>query len=503
MKKQRKWCALSVLVSGILMLAVPAGVQAAGRIPVIEENGILPAGDQDQRKDFGTLTEAAKTLRKAMLERKGEITLRVKSASSDTAALFNQLYYDMVLQDSPELPQGGDYLKQNIREYGLTGSSLKYEDDANYYHTITVEIHYNSTAQEEKEVDKAVKSIAGTLKLSTKADDEKIKAVYDYVTSHVTYDEASVEKDDPRAHTAWSAIKLGKAVCQGYTNLVYRLMREADVPVRIVSGTALQNGVETPHSWNIVEINGRWYNLDATWDSTLSGGNDQKYQYFLKSAAEFPGHVCDKEFNTPEFKAKHPLSANSYAKYQPVVQKVTGLKVTPSTTSVKLTWKKLSGVSQYRVLQATSADGLRYKVAAVVKTNSATVKKLKAGTSYQFMVSVYDPKTGDDITYSDPVKVVTIPATVSLSSVKTASKSITASWKKVSPCTGYQLQYSTSSKFTSSTTKTVSLSSKTVSRKITSLKKGKKYYVRVRSYVTVDKKKTYGSWSKAKSITCK
>lgn len=99
------------------------------------------------------------------------------------------------------------------------------------------------------------------------------------------------------------------------------------------------------------------------------------------------------------------------------------------------------------------------------------------------------------------------PKSTSLSSVKAGSKKLTVKWKKqTSQITGYQIQYSTSSNFTSPKTVTVSKSG-TTSNTISKLKSKKKYYVRVRTYknVKVDDKTTkiYSSWSKSKSIKTK
>ncbi len=68
----------------------------------------------------------------------------------------------------------------------------------------------------------------------------------------------------------------------------------------------------------------------------------------------------------------------------------------------------------------------------------------------------------------------------------------------VSTADGYQIAYSTSKKFTSKTTKKV----KTTKTKkvISSLKKNKTYYVKVRAYKLVDGKKVYGSWSTIKKV---
>lgn len=92
------------------------------------------------------------------------------------------------------------------------------------------------------------------------------------------------------------------------------------------------------------------------------------------------------------------------------------------------------------------------------------------------------------------------PAAVKLSSVKNiSSKSIKVTWKKKSGVTGYQVQYSTSSKMKSAKTVTVK-KAKTTSVTISKLKKGKKYYVRVRAYTKKNGKTKYTAWSAKKSI---
>ena len=96
----------------------------------------------------------------------------------------------------------------------------------------------------------------------------------------------------------------------------------------------------------------------------------------------------------------------------------------------------------------------------------------------------------------------------SISKLTKGSKSFKAKWKKVSGISGYQIQYSTSSKFTKKTTKSKTVSkSKTTSATVKKLKAKKKYYVRIRTYKNVNFNgktvKVYSSWSKAKSIKTK
>ena len=88
-----------------------------------------------------------------------------------------------------------------------------------------------------------------------------------------------------------------------------------------------------------------------------------------------------------------------------------------------------------------------------------------------------------------------IPST-SISSIKVKNEAITVKWKKKSGITGYQIQYSTNSKFKKNNKKIKIKNSKTVSKKITGLNPTQKYYVRIRTY----KGKKYSSWSKKKCI---
>ena len=86
--------------------------------------------------------------------------------------------------------------------------------------------------------------------------------------------------------------------------------------------------------------------------------------------------------------------------------------------------------------------------------------------------------------------------TTTITSVKAQSKAFTVKWKKKSSITGYQIQYSTNSKFKKGNKSIKIKSAKTGSKKITKLKAAKKYYVRIRTY----KGKKYSKWSKVKSI---
>lgn len=99
------------------------------------------------------------------------------------------------------------------------------------------------------------------------------------------------------------------------------------------------------------------------------------------------------------------------------------------------------------------------------------------------------------IAFPTTVLAASMPTTT-ITSVKSQSKAFTVKWKKKSGITGYQIQYSTNSKFKKENKSVKIKNAKTVSKKITKLKVAKKYYVRIRTY----KGKKYSKWSKVKSI---
>ncbi len=181
--------------------------------------------------------------------------------------------------------------------------------------------------------------------------------------------------------------------------------------------------------------------------------------------------------------------------------KVKSLKVSKTATSyIKLTWKKVTGAEGYKVSYST--DGKKWKTLTTEK-NSLTVKKLKAGQSYRFKVCATAGKYSGS--YSSQLKTATKVSQAKLKTVKSSkSGTLTATWSKPGGADGYQLYLSTSKKFTSKTTKKVTVKKgKTVKTTVKSLKKNKTYYVKIRGYKTVNDKKVYGSFSTVKSVRVK
>ena len=98
------------------------------------------------------------------------------------------------------------------------------------------------------------------------------------------------------------------------------------------------------------------------------------------------------------------------------------------------------------------------------------------------------------------------PKSTTISKLTKAAKAVTVKWKKqalkmsTSRITGYQIQLATNSKFTKGK-KTVNVAGYSkISKKVTGLKGGKRYYVKIRTYKKIGSAKYYSKWSGAKSV---
>lgn len=120
------------------------------------------------------------------------------------------------------------------------------------------------------------------------SDYDKAKALHDYLCNTTDYDHRVDNGNMPfQSYTAYGALLNQYAVCSGYGYAYELLLQEVGIPVEYVSGKA--KGMN--HGWNIVQIDGEWYHVDATWDTPSRSDGDAPYMtYFLKSDNYFLSH---------------------------------------------------------------------------------------------------------------------------------------------------------------------------------------------------------------------
>lgn len=142
----------------------------------------------------------------------------------------------------------------------------------------------------------------------------------------------------------------------------------------------------------------------------------------------------------------------------------------------------------------------------VLKQHKAVAATLKAAGSIEYWECTECHKLFSDAKGTKETKLAdtVIPKGTSIAKLTAAKKGFTAKWtKQASYTTGYQLQYALNSKFTSGQ-KTVNVAgASVVTKKIAKLKAKKKYYVRIRTYRTINGKTYYSAWSPAKTVKTK
>ncbi len=165
-------------------------------------------------------------------------------------------------------------------QFFFVGNTYSYEgyrvDDTDYYDTFCVTFLMDAAARKIA-AQKLENTVSALLALvPADADDYATeRALHDALTARVSYDREVADgtvsaAQRPHAFSAYGALVDGQAVCEGYARAMQLLLQRAAIPCTLVSGTA--DG--TAHMWNTVEIDGRSYHLDATWNDA-----DDKLQH--------------------------------------------------------------------------------------------------------------------------------------------------------------------------------------------------------------------------------
>lgn len=189
--------------------------------------------------------------------------------------------------------EDGDYLHANSL---ISAHWYKYTLtlDGGKYVFLEYVITYRTTTEEEAAVTRAINEVKPSLIKDT--DYETLKAIHDYICENTTYDHYAAENNTPQKSTAYSLLINHRCVCSGYASTFYRIARELGLNVRYTRSAKLN------HAWNSVELNGKWYYIDCTFDdiddavdgdnSTVTNQNTV-YNYFLKGSGDFTNHEAD------------------------------------------------------------------------------------------------------------------------------------------------------------------------------------------------------------------
>ncbi len=279
---------------------------------------------------YSDLDMAAGNLRESLVQRDLEmITVPVYMDAYDYYEAKNIVSYIFTMSFAHTgIGNEGDYLRWHWASYG---SGWGYDNGVlNCYYIFT----YYTSAEQETLMNTQVPSVLESLNLEGKTDYQKFFAIYEYITHNITYDYANLEDDSyTLKYSAYAALIDKTAVCQGYANLLYRMLLTCGIDCRLIAGIGGSGDNSGPHAWNIVRLGNLYYNVDSTWDAGgvdyyINGEYDHTeypYDYMLKCNANFPGHLRNEEYETEEFNTVYPMADSDFDPLIDDIQYVAGV----------------------------------------------------------------------------------------------------------------------------------------------------------------------------------
>ena len=221
-------------------------------------------------------------------------------------------------------PTEGDYIRLQCSGYGGQDAPNTTIINGHTTRKISFSMWYCDTLDQEKLLDNKINEVLTELDIDDKDDYTKIQAIYDYICTHVEYDSEAywLDSNDPDAwlaRSAYAALINGRALCQGYANLLYRMMLEVGIDSRIILGTHSGEG----HGWNIVKIGDVYYNLDVTEDAKYDVNHHGNFlecdEWFSFGASHNRGTY----YTSDEFQNAYPMATKNYVA-------VTGISMNPA-----------------------------------------------------------------------------------------------------------------------------------------------------------------------------
>lgn len=313
-----------------------------------------------------TVDDFVELLYSTLVNRKADVEiLYTGSNARDVEYNFDQYLLEALMMDKKNTTSDADYL------VGLYhGYSMRYNEQSKFLSgklvtnaTFHIDFEYHETKKQTEKVEAKVASALRSLNINKLTDYGKVKAIHDYIVNLISYD------DTYRYYSAYSGIVNKSTVCNGYALLFYKMVKEAGVPCRYVTGTAVTNGEISNHAWNIVKLDKKWYNVDITWDDPI-GGTRVYYDYFLRGSKTFDkDHTPYDELGTQKFMNSYPISKTDY--------KVTSSDIKMAT---KITIEKNdSKMLILPVPQDSKVTWSSSKPSVATVSKSGKVKTVKAG----------------------------------------------------------------------------------------------------------------------------
>lgn len=146
---------------------------------------------------------------------------------------------------------------------------------------------------------------------------QQLKIMHDYIIQRTIF-----SKNNVYATSAYGPMAGGYGQCEGYAKTATYMCNQLGIENVRITGF---NEKKATHAWNKVKVDGKWYNLDLTWDDPENHTRSTYYKnnYLLVPDAEInnKSHFPETTFKVPVANA---LDANYFVKYGYYVKDVNG-----------------------------------------------------------------------------------------------------------------------------------------------------------------------------------
>lgn len=244
-----------------------------------------------------------------------------------TVAEFKKVFA-LISYDNPELLQ----MKTSYAYYPYKKT---YIGKVIYKYDYTKEVIDSMSAEMNAKVNEIVSAAS-----SESSTFNKIKVVHDKLILGASYLKTSYDQ------LPYAVLVQNEGVCASYAKSFLLICKKLDIPCMYVCGKA---GGQS-HAWNIVMIDGEWYEIDVTWDEPDKGNKSKMtqkvtYDYFNLTSKQMRGD--------------HKLSGNYYT--------------LPIATATEMNYYIKSGILVYDNV-ADAKVAVKNAIAAAQTTKASTVE---------------------------------------------------------------------------------------------------------------------------------
>ena len=180
-----------------------------------------------------------------------------------------QSAWDAILMDNPE------WFYLDVSKISLKIETMTRGNDKKYSLIIIPdgENYLESTYKNKDDVNMAIQQVSNKknqiISSLTGSQYNQIKQVHDWFVDNLEYG-----TDNGRsAYNIYGALTMKQVVCEGYAEGFKCIMDQIGIPCILVCGQATNSEGNTEnHEWNYVQLDGKWYGIDVTWDDPIISG---------------------------------------------------------------------------------------------------------------------------------------------------------------------------------------------------------------------------------------